>query len=194
MDKKWFIYRKLFFSTFTLSAFTFGGGYVIVPLMRKKFVEELKWLEEKEMLDLTAIAQSSPGPIAVNASILMGYRMAGLPGVLTTVLGTVLPPFIILSIISSFYIAFRDNLYINAILKGMQAGIAAVITDVILSMGSSILKEKEIISVIVMFAAFFAAYFFNINVIYIILTCGAIGALSVLYHRKIKKNKQKNGV
>ncbi|WMJ89400.1 chromate transporter [Anaerocolumna sp. MB42-C2] len=187
MNKKWIIYRKLFFSTFTISAFTVGGGYVIVPLMRKKFVEDLKWIEEKEMLDLMAIAQSSPGPIAVNASILMGYRMAGLPGVLTTVLGTVLPPFIILSIISSFYIAFRDNPYINAVLKGMQAGIAAVIIDVILSMGNSIVKEKESISVIVMFAAFIAAYFFHINVIYIILVCGTIGALTVLYCSKLNK-------
>ena len=70
----------LFLSTFQLSAFTFGGGFVIIPLMRKKFVEKLKWIDEQEMLDLTAIAQSSPGAIAVNASILVGYRVAGIPG------------------------------------------------------------------------------------------------------------------
>ena len=69
-------YWTLFLSTFQLSAFTFGGGFVIIPLMRKKFVEKLKWIDEQEMLDLTAIAQSSPGAIAVNASILVGYRVA----------------------------------------------------------------------------------------------------------------------
>lgn len=72
-------YRELFFSTFKLSACTFGGGFVIIPLMRKKFVEELGWIEEDEMMDLTAIAQSSPGAIAVNASILVGYHVAGFP-------------------------------------------------------------------------------------------------------------------
>lgn len=82
-------YKKLFFSTFKLSACTFGGGFVIIPLMRKKFVEELGWIEEDEMMDLTAIAQSSPGAIAVNASILVGYHVAGFPGAMLTVLGTV---------------------------------------------------------------------------------------------------------
>lgn len=100
---------KLFCSTFYLSAFTFGGGYVIIPLMRKKFVEQYHWIEEEEMLDLTAIAQSSPGAIAVNASILIGYRLAGLFGALVTVLGTVLPPLIILSVISVAYTALPEQ-------------------------------------------------------------------------------------
>ena len=101
-------YKKLFFSTFQLSACTFGGGFVIIPLMRKKFVDELGWIDEDEMLDLTAIAQSSPGAIAVNASILVGYHVAGFLGAMLTVLGTILPPLIIISIISMFYRAFRD--------------------------------------------------------------------------------------
>ena len=108
---------KLFISTFSLSMFTFGGGYVIVPLMRKKFVKELGWIEEQEMLDLTAIAQSSPGAMAVNASILVGYRVAGVTGAFVAIVGTVLPPLIILSVISLFYTAFRDNLYVGFLLK-----------------------------------------------------------------------------
>ena len=102
-------YKKLFLSTFKLSACTFGGGFVIVPLMKKRFVEELGWIGEDEMLDMIAIAQSSPGAIAVNASILVGYHVAGFPGAMITVLGTVLPPLIIISIISLFYQTFRDN-------------------------------------------------------------------------------------
>ena len=132
-------YLTLFTSTFTLSAFTFGGGFVIIPLMRKKFVEQLHWIDEEEMMDLTAIAQSSPGAIAVNASILVGYRVAGVPGALVTVLGTVLPPLIILSIISFFYTAFRDNRIVALVMRGMQAGVAAVICDVVLTMGRSVL-------------------------------------------------------
>ena len=95
-EEKRKIYQKLFTSTFQLSACTFGGGFVIIPLMRKKFVEELHWIEEQEMLDLTAIAQSSPGAIAVNASILVGYHVAGISGALVTLIGTVLPPLIII--------------------------------------------------------------------------------------------------
>lgn len=80
MKKGLSFYWKLFSATFSLSAFTFGGGYIIIPLMRKKFVEQYHWIEEEEMMDLTAIAQSSPGAMAVNASILVGYRLAGIPG------------------------------------------------------------------------------------------------------------------
>ena len=131
-------YWTLFWSTFQLSAFTFGGGFVIIPLMRKKFVHHLKWIEEEEMLDLTAIAQSCPGAIAVNASILVGYRVAGVPGALITMLGTVLPPLIIISIISLFYAAFRDNAVVSMVMSGMLAGVAAVICDVVLTMGANI--------------------------------------------------------
>ena len=104
-------YLTLFVSTFQLSACTFGGGFVIIPLMRKKFVEELGWIEEQEMMDLTAIAQSSPGAIAVNASILVGYRVAGFRGAMLTVLGTILPPLFIISVIS--LLQFYSNTLLN---------------------------------------------------------------------------------
>lgn len=188
MKTKTHIYRKLFSSTFYLSAFTFGGGFVIIPLMKKKFVDELGWLGEDEMLNLAAIAQSSPGAVAVNASILLGYRVAGVPGALVTILGTILPPLITISIISFFYAAFRDNVIVNAVLKGMQAGVAAVIADVVINMGGNVVKEKNTISTLVMLGAFAATFFFKINVMYIILVCGCIGASRVLIQaRKTSK-------
>lgn len=186
MKKGLGFYLKLFTSTFYLSAFTFGGGYIIIPLLRKKFVEEYHWIDESEMLDLMAIAQSSPGAIAVNASILIGYRLAGIMGSLMTIIGTVLPPLIILSVISFFYTSFRDNIIVNSVLKGMQAGVAAVIIDVTITMGKDVLKEKNALSIIVMIAAFIATYFLKINVIFIILICGILGIISTS-----KKNKQK---
>ncbi|WP_059004854.1 chromate transporter [Bittarella massiliensis (ex Durand et al. 2017)] len=170
-------YWKLFSSTFTLSAFTFGGGYVIIPLMRKKFVQQYHWLEEDEMLDLTAIAQSSPGPIAVNAAIIIGYRLAGMLGALVAIAGTVLPPLIILSVISLFYQAFRANQVVANVLRGMQAGVAAVIVDVTVTMGWGVAKEKNILSILMMAAAFVATYVFNVNVAFIVLACGLIGFL-----------------
>jgi len=184
LEKRKQIYRKLFTSTFYLSAFTFGGGFVIIPLMKKKFVDDLQWVDEDEMLNLTAIAQSSPGAVAVNAAILLGYKVAGISGALLTILGTVLPPLIILSVISLFYTAFRDNIVVKAVLKGMQAGIAAVIADVVINLGSNVLKEKDMISALIMAGAFIATYLLKINVVYIILVCGCIGAVKILIQTK----------
>ena len=178
-DKKTLI--KLFLSTFQLSACTFGGGFVIIPLMRKKFVEELHWIEEQEMMDLTAIAQSSPGAIAVNASILVGYHVAGLVGALITVLGTVLPPLIIISVISFFYTAFRDNTIVNMTMTGMLAGVAAVICDVVITMGKGIFQKKRILPIAVLSVSFIAIRFWEINIILIILICAVIGAVDTLY-------------
>ena len=181
---------KLFLSTFYLSAFTFGGGYVIVPLMRKKFVEQLHWIEEQEMLDLTALSQSAPGPIAVNASLLVGYHVAGIPGALITVLGTVLPPLIIISVISVFYAAFRDNPIVSLVMLGMQAGVAAVICDVVVTMAKGVLSQKRIIPAVMMALAFLAAVFLDINLVIILLVCGCVGAVETIWRDKHQKEEQ----
>lgn len=170
-------YASLFLATFKLSACTFGGGFVIIPLMRKKFVEELQWIEEQEMLDLTAIAQSSPGAIAVNASILVGYRVAGIPGALLTVLGTILPPLIIISVISLCYQSFRDNAFVTMAMSGMLCGVAAVIFDVVVNMAKLLFQQKRILPVLVLLGAFAAVRFFELNIIIVLLICGMIGAL-----------------
>ena len=185
-------YKELFFSTFKLSACTFGGGFVIIPLMRKKFVEDLGWIEEEEMLDLTAIAQSSPGAIAVNASILVGYHIAGVPGAIITVFGTVLPPLIIISIISMFYQAFRDNAIVNIAMAGMLCGVAAVICDVVINMAKSIFQKKQVLPVLVMLGSFIAVRFFSVNIIIIIVVCGVIGAFDMSWQdRRVKvRDKQ----
>lgn len=177
-------YRTLFISTFKLSACTFGGGFVIVPLMRKRFVEELGWIDEEEMLDLTAIAQSSPGAIAVNASILVGYRVAGLPGALLTVLGTVLPPLIIISVISLFYQAFRENPIVNMAMAGMLCGVAAVICDVVINMAKTIFQKKRLLHVLVMIGSFVTVRFFAVNIMIVILVCGVIGAIDTWYRSR----------
>ena len=145
MERSPKILWKLFISTFTLSAFTFGGGFVIVSLMKKKFVEDLKWLEEEEMLDITAIAQSSPGPIPVNASVILGYRMYGVIGSLVAILGTILPPMIIISVISMFYAQFRSNRIIATALQVMRVGVAAVIFDVVINLGKKVCKTKSVL-------------------------------------------------
>ena len=176
------LYGKLFISTFFLSAFTFGGGYVIVPLMRKKFVNEYGWIDEQEMLDLIAIAQSSPGAIAINSSLIIGYKLAGLLGAVIALLGTVLPPLLIISIISMFYLSFKKNPIVNGALKGMEAGVAAIIADVVIKMATDITKKRDILSIIIMVAVFIATYF--INIMAIIFICGVIGIIASRFHKK----------
>lgn len=175
MDKKklW----KLFISTLYLSAFTFGGGYVIVTLMKKKFVDDYKWITEKEMLNFVAIAQSSPGAIAVNGAIVVGYQIAGFVGVLVSTLGTIIPPFVIITILSFFYDAFRENVWISLMLEGMEAGVAAVVTAVSYEMAFGIVKEKDKMLIIMMVIAFIANAILNVNVIIIILVSILIGLI-----------------
>jgi chromate transporter len=184
MKKNLKLYIKLFTSTFYLSAFTFGGGYVIVPLMRKKFVDQYHWIDDTEMIDLISIAQSSPGAIAVNTAIIIGFRLAGVFGSILTIIGTVLPPLITISIISLAYTEFRDSIVIGYVLRGMQAGVAAVIVDVVITMVGEIGKEKKRYPYFIMLGAFIAAFVFDINVIFIILVSAAIGALTMLYEKK----------
>ena len=171
----------LFKSMFMLSACTFGGGFVIVSLMKKKFVEQLQWLEEDEMLDVTAITQSSPGPLPVNASVIIGYRIAGVVGSLVAILGTIIPPMIIISIISLFYEQFRTNKYIAIALQVMRAGVAAVIFDVVINLASNVLKTKRVLYIIMMIVAFIATYFFGISAMIIIFVCLGIGILDLIF-------------
>ena len=177
---------KLFLSTLYLSAFTFGGGYVIVTLLKRKFVDELHWIEDEEMLDLVAIAQSAPGAIAVNGAIVVGYKLAGVPGVLVAILAAILPPFFIISVISYFYALFRDNFVVGKVLAGMQAGVGAVIASVVWDMGGSVVKQKDAASIVIMLAAFVAVCVFRVNVVYIILVCIGLGVLRTLLARRKK--------
>lgn len=187
MKNKKEVLLKLFVSTLYLSAFTFGGGYVIVTLMKKKFVDEYHWIQEDEMLDLIAIAQSSPGAIAVNGAIVVGYKLAGLAGALTAIAGTIIPPFVIISAISVFYTVFRDNFIVAQLLEGMQAGVAAVIAVVVYDMGAGIVGERSALSIMIMICAFAAACVFGVNAVYIVLICLLIGVVRTLLRERGKK-------
>ena len=185
---------KLFISTLYLSAFTFGGGYVIVTLMKKKFVDEYHWIEENEMLDLVAIAQSAPGAIAVNGAIVVGYKLAGLVGALTAIVATVIPPFVIISLISVFYAAFRNNVVISELLEGMQAGVGAVIASVVYEMGAGVAQSRSLPSILIMILSFIAACVFQVNVIYIVLVCIGLGIVrTVLHSRKEAGGRKEAG-
>ncbi len=184
MENRKKVLRKIFLSTLYLSAFTFGGGYVIVTLMKKKFVDEYGWIREDEMLDLIAIAQSAPGAIAVNGAIVVGYKLAGMAGAVTAIIATVIPPFVIISLISVCYELFRDNFIVSQILEGMQAGVAAVIAAVVWEMGAGIVRGKDPASLMIMAGAFAAACIFQVNVVWIVIVCALLGVIRTLWGRR----------
>lgn len=189
MKKDMALLKTLFISTLYISTFTFGGGYVIVPLMEKKFVSELKWFDQDEMLDMIAIGQSAPGSIAVNTSILVGYRIAGILGAAVTILGTVLPPLLIMTILSYLYTSVKDNVVINNILKGMQAGVAAVIVSVVFKMGSRIIMQKKFIPIAMMIFSIIAGIVFNLNIILILLIAAVVGFIQTMIDLKAEADK-----
>lgn len=186
------ILGQLFWTMFTLSACTFGGGFVIVSLMKKKVVEERHWLEEEEMLDVTAIAQSAPGPIPVNASVILGYRLYGIIGSLVAVAGTILPPMILLSVIAVFYDQFRSNAVIKTALTVMRAGVAAVIFDVVINLAKNVIATKNALYIILMIVTFIMGYFLDVSAMVIILACLTTGIICVIIDavRSAKKEEK----
>ena len=180
---------RLFWGVFTISAFTFGGGFVIVTFLKKKFVDDMGWIDENEMTDYIALAQSTPGSIMVNAAILLGWNTLGFPGMLTAVLGSVLPPMIILGVISVCYAAFAQNRIVALALRGMQAGVAAVILDAALNMGTKVIKERSVLHTALLIAAFLAAFFLKVNVMLLILAALIIGVGEALLSKR-REGKQ----
>jgi chromate transporter len=181
----------LFYSTLRLSAFTIGGGYVIVPLMRSLFVDNYKWIDKDEMLDIIAIAQSSPGPIAVNTSILVGYKIKGLVGALITLLGTIIPPMVLLSLLSLVYSQIKENVVIQNLLFGMGIGVASVILHAVYVMAKAVTIKKELLPIIIMVVSFALSYILKITIIYVLLI-GAILGVIHYYWALHKSSKGEN--
>ena len=175
---------QMFYTMLYISAFTFGGGFVIVSLMKKKYVDQYGWLSEEEMLDLTAMAQSTPGAIAVNASILTGYRLERFLGIIVSVIATILPPLTTLTLLSFGYDLFRDQPVVRAVLSGMQAGVAAVICDVVLDLSGKVIKGKNWLSILLMPLAFGLVFFLRVNVILLISGAALLGILLGFFRKK----------
>lgn len=169
------MYWQLFKANFIISAFTIGGGYVIIPLMKAKIVDEYKWLDDKEALNLVALAQSAPGAVAINCAIAMGYRLGGIPLALVGLLATMLPPLIFLSLISVAYDAFATNVYVQYILKGMQCGATAIIINVVVDLLNKQIQKKLMLPLVIIVGTFIANFLFNVNLMYLLFLDGLMG-------------------
>ena len=160
-----------------MSAFTIGGGYVMVPMLNERFVKKLGWLEENELVEMTAIGQSSPGAMILNIGVLIGYRLLGFWGAVAALLGTALPAIVLLAATAYFYELIRGSRYVSAAFRGMNAGVAAIIADTVVGMAAPYIKKDGVIYVLIMVGAFVAAFFFDVNVAFVIVVCGIVGVV-----------------
>ncbi|WP_317920542.1 chromate transporter [Tepidimicrobium xylanilyticum] len=168
----------MFSTFFKVGAFTIGGGYAMIPIIQREIVDKKKWIEEEEFLDAIAISQGSPGPVAVNLSILVGYKLKGLKGALTCCLGTILPSFLIILLIATVFSQFRNNPIMEKVFLGIRPAVVALIASAVyqLTKRSKLGYNKLLISLVSMAAI----VFFGISPIYLILI-GGIG--SILYFK-----------
>lgn len=131
------LYFEAFSIFFKIGAFTIGGGYAMVPLIENEIVTKRRWIAKEDFIDLLAIAQSSPGILAVNISIFIGYRLRGVKGSIVTALGTILPSFLIILAIALFFHTFKDNAYVERIFKGIRPAVVALIAAPTFGMAKS---------------------------------------------------------
>ncbi len=181
------IYVWLLATNLFISAFTFGGGYIVVPMVRRFFVIKRRYFTEEDLINMAAIAQSTPGAIAINLSALAGYKVAGIIGVFISCFAAIIPPLVILGLVSAFYKIFISNTIIAAILKGMEAGVAALMVDLIVDMCSMILKKRSFFFSIMIPLSFIGNFVLGINVALILLVCCFLCVLQ----KKKKKRKDK---
>lgn len=162
-------YIWMFFTNVFISTFTFGGGYVVIPMIQKYFVDQKHCFSQKELLEMAAVAQTSPGAIAVNLAVLAGYRCKGMKGAAICCLGAVLPPLILISLLSLCYDSIISNASIRSVMKGMEAGAAALIADLIISMLQTLHKEQSCELFLLIPITFIFCFFFHFPILPVIL-------------------------
>lgn len=183
-------YWKLFLEFFKIGLFTFGGGLSMIPLIQKTVVEKNKWITDEEMVDMIAISESTPGPIAINCATFIGYKVGKIWGGILATLGVVLPSFIIICIISIFYDKFIQVEVIKWAFLGIKAGVAALI----LNAGIKIFKKSEhnLFSIAIMLLAIEIALFTSIHTVFVIIFGLVVGVIFyiLLYHFDKKKEEE----
>jgi len=171
---------KIFLVTLRIGAFTFGGGYAMIPLMQNEFVDKNKWIDENEIVDVFAVAPSIPGVLAVNACVLIGNKIAGLAGGLVAAFGCILPPFVIMSVIQRIYLSFFSNAIVLGALRGIKAAVVALMISSVVKLSKQSFKDfiGVIIAVIVVGLSFLPSITgYTVNAAYIIIGAAVLGLI-----------------
>lgn len=169
---------SLFWTFFKIGAFTFGGGYAMIPLIQREIVENHKWLDDEDIMSVIAISESTPGPIAINMATFVGYRTAGVLGSTMATLGVVLPSFVIILLVSGILREFYDLPVVRYAFYGIRAGVLALIFKALWTLYKKC--PHNILSYILMAAAFVAVAFFKVSALVVIIGCAACGLISSL--------------
>jgi chromate transporter len=184
--KKLKLLFEVFWVFFKIGAFTFGGGYAMIPLISRETVEDKKWISDQDILDIVAIAESTPGPIAINSATFVGYKVAGVLGAFFATLGTVLPSFTIILLISFVLEQFESLTVVKYAFEGIRAGVLALVVKALWTMYKKC--PKNLISYILMALSFILAAIVKLNVLYCIIACGVIGLVSsIIANRRMKQ-------
>ena len=173
---------SLFLTFMKIGAFTFGGGYAMIPLIQREICQNKKWLTDSELLDVIAISESTPGPISVNAATFIGYKVAGMAGAFSATLGVILPSFLIIYAISFVLRQFEELTAVKYAFFGVRAGVLALVVRALVTLYKQC--EKGLFAYILMGLAFAAVVFLNVNAVWIILACGVVGFVSVFVAKR----------
>ncbi len=186
MRKKLKLVLTLFWVFFRIGAFTFGGGYAMIPLISEETVNKRRWITEADILDIIAIAESTPGPVAINSATFVGYRVAGFWGAFFSTLGVVTPSFVIILIISYLLNEFKSIKAVQYAFSGIRAGVLALIIKALYKMYKAC--TKGLFYYIIMALALIFVAFLNIEVIYCIIACAIIGLIySLTFKGRLEK-------
>ena len=171
MKKIW----QMFISFFKIGAFTFGGGYAMIPIIEEEVVNKRKWITKEEFMDILVVSQSFPGAMAVNCSTFVGYKIGGIIGGIMGLLGVVLPSFIIILIVAAFFMQFRNNYYVDLLFKGISAAVPILVLAGVISLSKGV--EKNIRNAIIIVIALIALIIFRINPVIVIIAAAIYGAV-----------------
>lgn len=174
----------LFLTFLKIGAFTFGGGYAMLPLIQREIVDKRKWITNDDILEVVAIAESTPGPIAVNSATFVGYRTGGFPGALLATTGVVLPSFLVILAISFVLREFESLKAVQYAFSGIRAGVLALVLKALWSMYRQC--PKNAVSYSLMGAAFVLVAFLGVDVLPVIIGCAAVGLIVTLYEGRKK--------
>lgn len=175
----------LFLTFLKIGAFTFGGGYAMIPMIQREVVDKKKWLSADDILDIVAIAETTPGPIAINAATFVGYKTAGFLGALSATLGVVIPSFVIITLIAMIFTRFKDNEIVKNAFWGIRIGVLALIVKALINM----IKQcpKQAVGYVIALVAFVAVAFFNVNVLIVIAASALVGLAYSEISGRVKK-------
>ena len=164
---------RIFFVTFKVGAFTFGGGYAMIPILQSEFVDKTGWIEEKDIVDVFAVAQSVPGVIAINCCILIGNKIAGPRGGFMAAFGCVTPSFLIISVITMVYNSFIANPHVLGALRAIQAAVVALLLSAVVRLSKQSLRDAVCVGLAAVVMA--VSFFFSFNVVFILISAAVFG-------------------